>query len=82
MVSPNEETILPSLSNLWPKLKNGGIYIIEDWSIIDSSDKQVLFDTLFNLLIQNWQSNDTTESFPFLIHVHRNFIAIVKKETK
>jgi cephalosporin hydroxylase len=75
----NLETILPSFRLLWPMLNNSGIYVIEDWSAIDRLGRLTLYDELFSFLIQNWTDTDTTTEFPFFIHVHRNFIAIIKK---
>lgn len=74
------DTIIPNFKHLWPFIKNNGVYVIEDWSALHPDHRLLLFNELFNYLIGSWTESDTTSEYPFVIHFHRNIIAIQKKQ--
>ena len=73
------EVVLPTFQYLWPKLRPGGLFIIEDWKP-DHCNPVELLRFLSQRMIGYWPAEDAGQNAPFTMIVYRGLIAVEKKK--
>lgn len=72
------DAIPVSLRQLWPLLRSGGLYVIEDWAALHQIHRMVLLDEIVNKLIGDPNNKSTAPGNPYCLYIFRNLIAIRK----
>lgn len=70
--------VFPTFDLLWPKLRPGGLFIIEDWKP-DFCNPNEILRMLSNKIRGYWPGEDAGPEAPFKVILYRGFIAIERK---
>ena len=68
----------PAFDLLWPMLRPGGLYIIEDW-VQQFLEPARTLQLISEPLIGDWQALDTGPTAPYRAHLYRGLVALDKK---
>lgn len=75
----NLETLRASFKSLYPILKSGGLFIIEDWQSLHTTHRIMYLQELIDFMIEYWVDKESGKDKPYVIHLIRNMIVIQKK---
>lgn len=72
------EVVLPTFDLLWPKLKPGGLFVIEDWKPDHCHPNEML--AFFATKVRGyWPAEDAGPEAPLKMTIYRGFICLEKK---